>query len=171
MARSAAAIAGHETEPCPLEAPPVGRLRCGEWLLFAGVHDLMHLEQLHRIARTRSAGRQPALMAERPAPLVLVPSRRTGERPFGTLRRGGWRPGGACSPRSSRAGSARPGAAVAAAAPGAGPSGEPLPLGTLVRGAAPSGRWSARRARGGPVDAIGYAGAGSLALLDDAAAR
>jgi hypothetical protein len=21
--------------------------RCGEWLLFAGVHDLMHLEQLH----------------------------------------------------------------------------------------------------------------------------
>jgi hypothetical protein len=27
----------------------VGRLRCGEWLLFAGVHDLMHLEQLHRL--------------------------------------------------------------------------------------------------------------------------
>jgi len=47
--RSARAIAGHETDPCPLEHPMVGRLRCGEWLLFAGVHDLMHLEQLHDI--------------------------------------------------------------------------------------------------------------------------
>ncbi|MEZ0239690.1 MAG: DinB family protein [Chloroflexota bacterium] len=47
--RSARRINGHETEPCPLEHPLVGRLRCGEWLLFAGVHDLMHLEQLHRI--------------------------------------------------------------------------------------------------------------------------
>jgi hypothetical protein len=44
--RAARSIAGHETEPCPLEHPLVGRLRCGEWLLFAGVHDLMHLEQL-----------------------------------------------------------------------------------------------------------------------------
>lgn len=44
--RSARAIEGHETDPCPLEHPQVGRLRCGEWLLFAGVHDLMHLEQL-----------------------------------------------------------------------------------------------------------------------------
>lgn len=49
MAESAAAIAGHEAEPCPLDHPLVGRLRCGEWLLFAGVHDLMHLEQLHRL--------------------------------------------------------------------------------------------------------------------------
>jgi hypothetical protein len=49
MAESASAIAGHEAEPCPLEHPLVGRLRCGEWLLFAGVHDLMHLEQLHRL--------------------------------------------------------------------------------------------------------------------------
>jgi hypothetical protein len=47
--RSARAIEGHETDPCPLEHPWVGRLRCGEWLLFAGVHDLMHLEQLHGI--------------------------------------------------------------------------------------------------------------------------
>ena len=47
--RSAHAIEGHETDPCPLEHPLVGRLRCGEWLLFAGVHDLMHLEQLHGI--------------------------------------------------------------------------------------------------------------------------
>ena len=47
--RSARSIAGHETDACPLEHPQVGRLRCGEWLLFAGVHDLMHLEQLHEI--------------------------------------------------------------------------------------------------------------------------
>jgi len=47
--RAAASIEGHEMEPCPLEHPLVGRLRCGEWLLFSGVHDLMHLEQLHRI--------------------------------------------------------------------------------------------------------------------------
>ena len=48
--RAARPIAGHEEDPCPLEHPLVGRLRCGEWLLFAGVHDLMHLEQLHGIA-------------------------------------------------------------------------------------------------------------------------
>jgi hypothetical protein len=48
--RAAEQLAGHETEPCPLDHPLVGRLRCGDWLLFAGVHDLMHLEQLHRIA-------------------------------------------------------------------------------------------------------------------------
>jgi hypothetical protein len=45
--RAARAIEGHELDPCPLEHPLVGHLRCGEWLLFAGVHDLMHLEQLH----------------------------------------------------------------------------------------------------------------------------
>jgi len=50
MAESAVAITGHETEPCPLEHPLTGRLRCGEWLLWAGAHDMMHLEQLHRIA-------------------------------------------------------------------------------------------------------------------------
>jgi hypothetical protein len=48
--RAAKAIAGNEAAACPLEHPMVGRLRCGEWLLFAGVHDLMHLEQLYRIA-------------------------------------------------------------------------------------------------------------------------
>jgi hypothetical protein len=47
--RAARTIEGHETDPCPLEHPLVGRFRCGEWLLFAGVHDLMHLEQLHEI--------------------------------------------------------------------------------------------------------------------------
>ncbi len=45
--RAGRTVAGHESDPCPLEHPLVGRLRCGEWLLFAGVHDLMHLEQLH----------------------------------------------------------------------------------------------------------------------------
>ena len=54
--RAARSIAGHETDPCPLEHPLVGRLRCGEWLLFAGVHDVMHLEQLEGI-RTRFAVR------------------------------------------------------------------------------------------------------------------
>ena len=47
--RAARTIEGHEMDACPLEHPWVGRLRCGEWLLFSGVHDLMHLEQLHRI--------------------------------------------------------------------------------------------------------------------------
>ena len=50
IARSAGQIVGHEADPCPLDHPLVGRLRCGEWLLFAGVHDVMHLQQLHRIA-------------------------------------------------------------------------------------------------------------------------
>jgi hypothetical protein len=49
IARVGPRVTGHETDPCPLEHPLAGRLRCGEWLLFAGVHDVMHLEQLHRI--------------------------------------------------------------------------------------------------------------------------
>jgi hypothetical protein len=50
MALSAGAIAGHETDPCPMDHPLIGsRLTCGEWLLFCGVHDLMHLEQLHTL--------------------------------------------------------------------------------------------------------------------------
>jgi hypothetical protein len=47
--RAVGRVVGHEGDACPLEHPLVGRLRCGEWLLFAGVHDLMHLDQLHRI--------------------------------------------------------------------------------------------------------------------------
>ena len=58
--RSARTVAGHESEPCPLVHPLVGRLRCGEWLLFAGVHDMMHLEQLHDLAgRTQPEGPPP----------------------------------------------------------------------------------------------------------------
>lgn len=49
IGRAARVVAGHELDPCPLEHPLVGRLRCGEWLVFAAVHDLMHLEQLHRL--------------------------------------------------------------------------------------------------------------------------
>jgi DinB superfamily len=50
--RTAATVAGHETEPCPLDHPQMGPLRCGEWLVWAGVHDLMHLEQLHGLLAT-----------------------------------------------------------------------------------------------------------------------
>ena len=57
LATSAEAIAGHEAEPCPLDHPLVGRLRCGEWLLFAGVHDLMHLHQLHGLRAAEPDGR------------------------------------------------------------------------------------------------------------------
>ena len=53
VARAARAIAGHETDPCPLDHPLVGRLRCGEWVLFAGVHDLMHLDQVRQVAAGR----------------------------------------------------------------------------------------------------------------------
>ena len=59
--RAAARIAGHELTPCPLDHPWVGRLRCGEWLVFAGVHDLMHVEQLERLIA--SVGRPAAAMA------------------------------------------------------------------------------------------------------------
>jgi hypothetical protein len=55
LAISAEAIAGHEAEPCPLDHPLVGHLRCGEWLLFVGVHDLMHLRQLHRLRASNDA--------------------------------------------------------------------------------------------------------------------
>ena len=48
--RAGRSIVGHEADPCPLEHPLVGRLRCGEWLVFAGIHDLLHLEQLHALA-------------------------------------------------------------------------------------------------------------------------
>lgn len=52
---AASRIRGHETRRCRVEHPLVGRLRCGEWLLFIGIHDLMHLEQLHRLRDTDAA--------------------------------------------------------------------------------------------------------------------
>jgi hypothetical protein len=42
-------IAGHELQRCGLRHPLIGHLRCGDWLLFLGIHDCMHLEQLHRL--------------------------------------------------------------------------------------------------------------------------
>ena len=51
--RAGRTVSGHELDRCPLVHPLVGRLRCGEWLLFAGVHDLMHLEQLHDLVAAR----------------------------------------------------------------------------------------------------------------------
>jgi hypothetical protein len=51
---SAGRMAGHETNRCRLDHPLVGHLRCGDWLLFVGVHDLMHLEQLHRLTSERA---------------------------------------------------------------------------------------------------------------------
>ncbi len=53
---AAGRIAGHELQPCHVIHPLVGRLRCGEWLLFIGLHDLMHLEQLNRLRETDAAG-------------------------------------------------------------------------------------------------------------------
>jgi len=56
MALSAARIAGHEEQDCRLEGSPIGRLRCGEWILWVGVHDLMHLDQVERtVARLAAA--------------------------------------------------------------------------------------------------------------------
>jgi hypothetical protein len=55
LRESAGRIAGHETHKCRLDHPLVGRLRCGDWLLFVGIHDLMHLEQLDAL---RAAGRR-----------------------------------------------------------------------------------------------------------------
>ena len=47
---AAARLDGHEAQPCRMDHPLIGHLRCGDWLLFIGIHDLMHLEQLHRLA-------------------------------------------------------------------------------------------------------------------------
>lgn len=43
-------IEGHELDRCRMRHPLIGHLRCGEWLLFIGIHDLMHLEQLGQLA-------------------------------------------------------------------------------------------------------------------------
>lgn len=42
-------IVGHELQRCGMTHPLVGHLRCGEWLLFIGIHDCMHLQQLHAL--------------------------------------------------------------------------------------------------------------------------
>jgi hypothetical protein len=53
---AAARIEGHELQRCGLEHPLIGRLRCGEWLLFVGTHDLMLLEQLHGLLEADGSG-------------------------------------------------------------------------------------------------------------------
>ncbi|MDQ3691593.1 MAG: DinB family protein [Chloroflexota bacterium] len=52
---AAGRIEGSEMKRCHVEHPLVGHLRCGEWLLFIGLHDLMHLEQLDRLRETDAA--------------------------------------------------------------------------------------------------------------------
>jgi DinB superfamily len=49
---AAARIEGSERQRCGMDHPLIGHLRCGEWLLFLGIHDCMHLEQLHRLLET-----------------------------------------------------------------------------------------------------------------------
>jgi len=51
---AAARIEGSELNRCHVDHPLVGHLRCGEWQLFIGIHDLMHLEQLNRLPETDS---------------------------------------------------------------------------------------------------------------------
>ena len=53
---AAGRIDGHELQRCRMEHPLVGHLRCGDWLLFIGIHDLMHLEQLHRLREADAPG-------------------------------------------------------------------------------------------------------------------
>jgi hypothetical protein len=73
IAHWAQAIHGHETDPCPLDHPLVGHLRCGEWLLFAGVHDLMHVDQLHQMAARAGSGqtKRPGRRAFPPDPVCF----------------------------------------------------------------------------------------------------
>ena len=52
---AAGSIEGHELQRCAMDHPLIGHLRCGEWLLWVGVHDCMHLEQLHRLLGTDAA--------------------------------------------------------------------------------------------------------------------
>jgi hypothetical protein len=47
---AAGKLEGHEEQACRMDHPLISNLRCGDWLLFIGIHDVMHLEQLHRLA-------------------------------------------------------------------------------------------------------------------------
>ena len=152
--RSAAErITGHERQRCRMDHPLVGHLRCGEWLVFVGIHDLMHLEQLHRL---REARRGRCLSGPLRSSWSRCPARasRSGRMPPSRPRANDcWRP-------TSRGGW------VARARP-------------LRRCRPPSadgfhwGRWFTAAARqaldaaAGSVDAIGYAGGGALCLVAD----
>ncbi len=52
---AATRIEGSEMRRCHVDHPLVGHLRCGEWLLFIGIHDLMHLEQLNQLREADAA--------------------------------------------------------------------------------------------------------------------
>jgi len=54
--QAAERLLGHEIQRCRMRHPLIGHLRCGEWLLFVGVHDLQHLEQLNRLRDDARAG-------------------------------------------------------------------------------------------------------------------
>ena len=47
LREAAGRIEGHERRRCRMDHPLIGHLHCGDWLMFVGIHDLMHLEQLH----------------------------------------------------------------------------------------------------------------------------
>jgi hypothetical protein len=57
---AAARIQGHERQRCGMDHPLIGHLRCGEWLLFLGIHDCAHLEQLHRLLEADGSSARPA---------------------------------------------------------------------------------------------------------------
>jgi hypothetical protein len=59
LREAAARIGGHERQRCGMDHPLIGHLRCGEWLLFVGIHDCMHLEQLHRLLEADSIAAAP----------------------------------------------------------------------------------------------------------------
>jgi hypothetical protein len=54
---AAGAIEGHELDTCRMGHPLIGELRCGDWLLFIGIHDLDHLAQLHGLRRRADGDR------------------------------------------------------------------------------------------------------------------
>ena len=60
MRKAAERIEGNERQRCGLDHPLIGHLRCGEWLLFLGVHDCMHLEQMQRLLEADAADSRDA---------------------------------------------------------------------------------------------------------------
>ena len=54
IGKAAERIHGHELQRCGMPHPLIGRLRCGDWLLFLGIHDCMHLEQMHNLMEADS---------------------------------------------------------------------------------------------------------------------
>ena len=150
-------IDGHELQRCGMHHPLIGRLRCGEWLLFLGIHDCMHLEQMQRPARGRCRRRPACLSGRRRS--SSSPRRPRGSRSasHAAIAADGQRL--LAAELSNRLG--RLGAAVAPLPPVAPPAGQ-RSTGAMRSSSAPP-----RLACPAAVDAIGYAGGGALALLSD----